>query len=329
MRCPELPRWLRGLIPSTNHPKPIYAPRRAPPTPDRHGVPKNQPTHQTHHPHNHPGCTYCCIQGCDTCLAFPALNVTDVHARVHDGHGFVALDAAHDTLFLAFTGTDPLALRDYWDDLDFARVAFPGCDGCWVHRGFYHTYLELREQVLAAVDGHLEAHPTAAATIHVTGHSMGGALAVFASLELVHTLGLRPTKLYTFGQPRIGNDAFRTFVQGSLAAASCAHFRVTHHRDPIPHLPPQQPLGFRHEPQEVFYPAALPVPPLLRDSSSSPPYVVCSATEGEDPQGSNQYRVALNLVDHVTYLGFPFTLNYLQCDVWRAAAEENHQEARR
>lgn len=288
--------------------------------------------------------------------------MTEVHSRLHDGHGFVALDAPTNTIYLAFTGTDPLALQDWFDDLNFSPVPFPGCEGCWVDRGFYHTYLELREQVLAALTAHLQEHRTA--TFRLTGHSLGAALAVFASLEIIHTLGLPVEMLYTFGQPRIGNSAFQSYLHASLTASACAHFRVTHHRDPVPHLPPSLPPshsgGFRHEPQEVFYPCGTGrgmggMGGWSRSSSSKSSsnsssssssstsgssssngsrsrsgeeeeeacgYVVCDPLEGEDPRGSNQFRLAVNFVDHITYLGFPFTVNYLQCGLFSPKGNE-------
>jgi len=260
------------------------------------------------------------------CTAQPSLKVTSIHSRIHDGHGFVAFDESTDTTYLAFTGTDPLALQDWFDDLNFFPEPFPDCEGCWVDRGFYHTYLELRDQVLAILAAYHREYPTP--VLHLTGHSLGGALAVFAALELIHTLGLRVSTLYTFGQPRIGNVPFQTFLQASLEASSCAHFRVTHSRDPVPHLPPSIPpthsYGFRHEPQEVYYPCGTGrgvdgwSSRSINSSSSGDDdvcaFVVCDPEEGEDPRGSDQNDFPLNFVDHITYLGFPFTLNYLQCE---------------
>jgi hypothetical protein len=43
-------------------------------------------------------------------------------------------------------------------------------------------------------------------SILVTGHSLGGALSVFAAMDLKKNgLGVSSTYLYTFGQPRTGN----------------------------------------------------------------------------------------------------------------------------
>lgn len=273
--------------------------------------------------------------------------MTEVHSRVLDGHGFVGLDAPQNVVYIVFTGTDPLAVQNYFDDLDFIPVEFPGCEGCWVHRGFYHTYLGLRDQVLDTLAVFSHDHPSA--KLHITGHSLGGAMAVFAALELIHSLGLRVQTLYTFGQPRVGNAAFQTFLHEALSLSSCAHFRITQHRDPIVHLPPtfvpSRSMGFQHEPQEVFYPCGVLRGNITKmsgtesnktfnpwNSSVSDPescqYIVCDPVEGEDPRGSDRFRVDLNFVDHVTYLGFPFTANYMLCDLFQMKDKENSRHMR-
>jgi predicted lipase len=48
-------------------------------------------------------------------------------------------------------------------------------------------------------------HP--GAPIFVTGHSLGGALAVIAALDLKLSLNVKVT-VYTYGQPRVGNAKF-------------------------------------------------------------------------------------------------------------------------
>ena len=43
-------------------------------------------------------------------------------------------------------------------------------------------------------------------SILVTGHSLGGALAMFAAIEIKNTAGyLGKIRVYTLGQPRVGN----------------------------------------------------------------------------------------------------------------------------
>lgn len=58
----------------------------------------------------------------------------------------------------------------------------------------------------------------------ITGHSLGGALAVHAATDLVYS-GLRPVhKVYTFGQPRVGNKQFDQFLKSKVQDV----YRVTH-----------------------------------------------------------------------------------------------------
>ena len=68
----------------------------------------------------------------------------------------------------------------------------------------------------------------------VTGHSLGAAIAVFCTLDLVIEMPNVQVYHYTFGQPRVGNAAFASFFQKHAKAAS---FRFTHNHDIVPHLP--------------------------------------------------------------------------------------------
>ncbi len=48
------------------------------------------------------------------------------------------------------------------------------------------------------------------AKIIVTGHSLGGSLAILAAADLHKTHG-KIDQVYTFGQPRVGNAAFASY----------------------------------------------------------------------------------------------------------------------
>ncbi len=42
----------------------------------------------------------------------------------------------------------------------------------------------------------------------VTGHSLGAAIATHCAIDLFTNFGIKDFTLYTFGSPRVGDDAF-------------------------------------------------------------------------------------------------------------------------
>jgi len=106
---------------------------------------------------------------------------------------------------------------------------------------------------------------TPAPQVFVTGHSLGAAVAVHCAAELgasSHSLGYPIDGVYTYGQPRVGNQAFADFYMVGTQVS----WRVTHHRDPVPHLPPMS-LCVRQSPNRncLLYPA-----PTLSPSATTP-----------------------------------------------------------
>ena len=130
----------------------------------------------------------------------------------------------------------------------------------------------------------------------MTGHSLGGALSTHAVADLIHN-GIHVDQYYSLGSPRVGDKKFEewfTKIWGNRFKA-----RITHHRDPVPHLPYEL-WGFHHPCTEVFY---------NLDNSY---YKVCDST-GEDKTCSNQYDIDMNVFDHLTYFGQDYTKEVLLC----------------
>ena len=51
------------------------------------------------------------------------------------------------------------------------------------------------------------------ASLLITGHSLGGALATFASVDIMEQIEFYNTiSMYTFGSPRTGNQAWSDYV---------------------------------------------------------------------------------------------------------------------
>jgi len=150
--------------------------------------------------------------------------------------GYIATSG--DAAILAFCGTDPLSIADWIRDFSIHRTP----DG--IHAGFEAGITAIWDSVapvLAASTGPL----------YLTGHSLGGALAVIAARRLLAE-GIadldRLLGVYTFGMPRTGDAAFaaayRTIGDGALAART---FRLVYGTDIVPAVPPwAAPFAFRH-----------------------------------------------------------------------------------
>jgi len=139
-------------------------------------------------------------------------------------------------LIAAFRGTQDL--RNWLTDLDCRFV--PASLGR-VHAGFTaalnSVYAPLAETLF---DAHC-----AGKTIWLTGHSLGGALALLAARQLIKPFA----GCYTFGQPRVGDAAYCA-SHDVLLKDRC--FRVVHDADVVPRVPWLL-GGYRHAGHEIYY----------------------------------------------------------------------------
>ena len=142
--------------------------------------------------------------------------------------GFVGYSSTHHAIIAAFRGT--VDIKNWLANIDFKQVAYPKCSGCLVHEGFYKGYAEVSATVKAQVQLIFNKYSTAA--IYVTGHSLGGALASLAALDLKATFG-KLSEFYSYGEPRLGNAAFATYFASQMPV-----HRVIHYADIVPHVPP-------------------------------------------------------------------------------------------
>ncbi|KAK4038733.1 Alpha/Beta hydrolase protein [Parachaetomium inaequale] len=129
------------------------------------------------------------------------------------------------------------------------------CDNCTVHMGFMASWRNAREVVIPALKAAREKYP--GYRVHLVGHSLGGAVAALAALEVRLGLGWRDVVVTTFGEPRVGNGKLAEYVDrafGLLAqkdSEDLAYRRVTHVGDPVPLLPLSE-WGYRSHAGEVY-----------------------------------------------------------------------------
>lgn len=108
--------------------------------------------------------------------------------------------------------------------------------------------------------------------IVLVGHSLGGAVAALAGLEM-KLRGWSP-RVTTFGEPRVGNLALAQFIDEVFDLISddgkeeddddnIAYRRVTHVNDPVPLLPLED-WGYRMHAGEIYI-SKLDLPPSVSD----------------------------------------------------------------
>ena len=138
-----------------------------------------------------------------------------------DTQAFLAQRDGDQIAVLAFRGTEANSWIDVKTDLN-ARF-YKGQDGVKVHTGFRDAYNQVSEQVRDAVD----ALPNGC-SLYITGHSLGGALAIVATKELERD---SLAACYTFGSPRVGNEEFGEEIRAPI-------YRVVNAADGVPRVPP-------------------------------------------------------------------------------------------
>ncbi|MFO0917785.1 MAG: lipase family protein [Planctomycetaceae bacterium] len=102
-----------------------------------------------------------------------------------------------------------------------------------VHEGYYRAYRSLKPQVLKLL---AESRPR---KIWITGHSLGGALALICAYDLMAEEKLKPYGLMTFGQPMVVDRFLAAHLDRQLLGRY-VHF--VNEEDIVPRLPP----GFAH-----------------------------------------------------------------------------------
>jgi triacylglycerol lipase len=143
---------------------------------------------------------------------------------------------------VAFRGT--IDLENWMTDLDARMV--PLHDGIRIHAGFYRALGSVQVEINKIISG----QGYEAKRLWLTGHSLGGALAKLFAWRLAQALGrVVVSGVYTFGEPRQGNTAYRDSYEALLFDRT---FRVVNAADLVPHVPWLCGL-YRHCGHEVFY----------------------------------------------------------------------------
>jgi hypothetical protein len=124
---------------------------------------------------------------------------------------------------LVFRGTD--SNRDVLTDFTLGMLPWDR-NKVGIHKGFRKALDSVWDEIEKELSQVI-------CPLFYTGHSLGAALAILAAARYT------PRAVYTFGSPRVGNEAF------TASLCTVPIHRVVDHKDAAALLPPEV-LGFRH-----------------------------------------------------------------------------------
>ncbi|KAI7246360.1 extracellular lipase [Hortaea werneckii] len=232
---------------------------------------------------------FTCLSRCKNFPHFELVTTWDTGPLLSDSAGYIALDHGRARIIVAFRGTYSLAntVADL-STIPQKYEPYPGegghvveqrssqyylgktpqdgfpplrqssnedkCHNCTVHAGFQRSWSNTRAAILPHLHQQLFLYPDYA--LNLVGHSLGGAVAALAGLEML-ARGADPT-ITTYGEPRVGNRNLAEYIDRRFGlllkdddTTESRYRRVTHIDDPVPLLPLTE-WGYAAHAGEIF-----------------------------------------------------------------------------
>lgn len=229
-----------------------------------------------------------CGEPCSSLSGFQ--EIKKIENEVLDTFGVIGYNPNNNEIVLAFRGTNGADFMNWMTNIVYYRVQYSNVPNTQVHSGFYSAYMAVSWTVISTLRTLTAKYPSA--NLLVTGHSLGGALATFAALDIKDSIN-PPNRIdfYTFGSPRTGNQVFTDFVMNQFPNGG--YHRVTHYTDVVVQVPPRQ-MGFNHAGNEVWY-----------YNSNDLNFKTCENNAGsaESKNCADSYLFTTGIDAHLHYLG--------------------------
>ena len=147
-------------------------------------------------------------------------------------------------LILAFRGSENIG--NLLTDIDIILSPYENIESLLVHEGFYTSVLQMRQLLGEA----LRKYHKPGQTVHITGHSLGGAQAVLSAYLIPELENF--DNLTTFGCPKIGDSNLTALFNESLNSSPVSNesriYRFVNKYDPVPYVPIFYGFNFYYHP---------------------------------------------------------------------------------
>ncbi len=145
--------------------------------------------------------------------------------------GFVA--ERRKNFYLIFRGTQ--TVEEWVGDFNIRLSPYLVQGYGRVHGGFLRTYNSIRKEIMQSLSVIGRTN-----RLLVAGHSLGAAMATLALPDIEASLKVKVVSVFTFGSPRVGDDAFARAYNTAFGRRS---FRIVNTSDIVTSVPPPAPFA--------------------------------------------------------------------------------------
>lgn len=167
-----------------------------------------------------------------------ALKGYEFHWFDKDGTQALIVITKEGDIILSFRGTEPENLGDWVSDINISKTK---TKFGYIHSGFWEAYNNIGNDIQATFDT-MDLVNTR--NIYITGHSLGGALAMIGAFFL----RIPVAGVYTFGCPRVGD---KTFANNFDTRFSGRTYRLVNNCDIVTRTPPR--IGSYQHCEQLVY----------------------------------------------------------------------------